>query len=76
MDLFIIDINSDPSFLTRNNAHIKITKVKLNNNRYSLHKPSIECFNHKISEINRLSNGKREKYKLTDDIKKDIKNYH
>ena len=65
IDLFIIDINSDPLFLTRNNADIKITILKLNNNRFSLHKPSIECFNDNINEINRLNNDKREKYKLT-----------
>ena len=61
IDLFIIDVNSDPLFLTRNNAYIKITIVKLNDNRYSLHKPSIECFNKNISEINRLNRSKREK---------------
>ena len=44
----------------------------MNNNRYSLHKPSIECFNDNISEINKLNNGKREKYILIDDIKKEL----
>ena len=55
------DVNSDPLFLMWNNAYIKITIVKLNDNRYSLHKPSIECFNKNISEINRLNRSKREK---------------
>ena len=59
--LFIIDVNGNPLFLTRNNAHIKITIVKLNGNRYSLHKPLIECFNDNISEINRLNRKAHEK---------------
>ena len=54
IDLFIIDDDNNPLFLTRNNANIKVTIVKLNNNRYSLKKPTIECFNANINEINRL----------------------
>ena len=54
IDLFIIDADSNPLFLTRNNANIKVTIVKLNNNRYSLKKTTIECFNANINEINRL----------------------
>ena len=54
IDLFIIDDENNPLFLTRNNANIKVTIVKLNNNRYSLKKPTIECFNANINEINRL----------------------
>ena len=54
IDLFIIDINDKPIFLTRNNANIKATIVKLNNNRYSLKKPIIECFNANINQANRL----------------------
>ena len=54
IDLFIIDINDKPIFLTRNNANIKVTIVKLNNNRYSLKKPTIECFNANINQANRL----------------------
>ena len=54
IDLFIIDVNNNPLFLTRNNANIKLTIVKLNNNRYSLKKPTIECFNNNINEIIRL----------------------
>ena len=46
--------------------------VKLNDNRYSLHKPSIEFFNKNISEINRLNRSKQEKYILTDEIKKEL----
>ena len=54
IDLFIIDINDKPIFLTRNNANIKVTIVKLNNNRCSLKKPIIECFNANINQTNRL----------------------
>ena len=72
IDLFIIDGNSDLLFLTRNNAYIIITMVKLNDNSYFLHKPSIECFDSNISEINRLNSSKREKYKLYDQIKKEL----
>ena len=54
IDLFIIDDDNNPLFLTRNNANIKVTIVKLNNNRYSLKKPTIEYFNANINEINRL----------------------
>ena len=54
IDLFIIGDDNNPLFLTRNNANIKVTIVKLNNNRYSLKKPTIECFNANINEINRL----------------------
>ena len=39
IDVFIIDINGDPIFLTRNNTNIKVTIVKLNDYRYSLFKP-------------------------------------
>ena len=72
IDLFIIDVNGNPLFLTRNNANIKITIVKLNGNRYSLHKPLIECFNDNISEINRLNKSIHKNYKLTDEIKKEL----
>ena len=54
IDLLIIDVNNNPLFLTRNSANIKVTIVKLNNNRYSLKKPTIEYFNANINEINRL----------------------
>ena len=35
INLFIIDIDSNPIFLTRNNGSIQVTMVKLNDNRYS-----------------------------------------
>ena len=54
IDLFIIDDDNNPLFLTRNNANIKVTIVKLYNNRYSLIKPTIQCFNANINEVNRL----------------------
>ena len=72
IDLFTIDVNGDLLFLLQNNANIKITIVELNGNRYSLHKPSIECFNDNISEINRLNKSIHKKYKLTDEIKKEL----
>ena len=52
IDLFIIDVNSEPVFLTRNNATIKGTIVKLNDHRYSLIKLSINSYNCNIHEIN------------------------
>ena len=55
IDLFIIHDDNNPLFLTRDNANIKVTIVKLNNNnRYSLKKPTVECFNDNINEIIRL----------------------
>ena len=54
INLLIIDVNNNPLFLTRKNANIKLTIVKLNNNKYSLKKPTIECFSANINEINRL----------------------
>ena len=70
IDLFIIDINGEPLFLIRNNGNIKVTIVKLNSNRYSLLKPSLEYFNDNICEINRINRDTCEKSKLTDEIKK------
>ena len=55
IDPFIIDVNNNPLFLTRNNANIKVTIVKLNNSIHSLKKKkTIEYFNNKINEIIRL----------------------
>ena len=54
-DLLIIDVNSTPVFLTRNNASIKVTIVKLNEHRYSLKTPTLKTFNCNISEINRTN---------------------
>ena len=70
INLFIIDIDGNPVFLTRNNGSIQVTIVKLNDYRYSLVKPSIKRFMHNINEINKINKDKREKYKLTDEIKK------
>ena len=73
IDLFIIDINSKPVFLTRNNGPINVTIVQVNDYRYSLFKPSIYTFNSNINEINRINKIDRDKhknYKLTDEIKK------
>ena len=75
IDLFIIDINSKPVFLTRNNASINVAIVQVNDYRYSLFKPSIYTFNSNINEINRINKIDRDKhknYKLTDQIKKDL----
>ena len=49
IDLFIIDINSKPVFLTRNNAPVTITIAQVNDYRYSLFKPSIYTFNSNIN---------------------------
>ena len=51
ISLFIIDINGEPLFLTRNNAPIKVIIVKLND-RYAIIEPSIQLFNDNINEIN------------------------
>ena len=73
IDLLIIDINDKPLFITRNNANIKITIVKLNEYRYSLCKPTLECFNNNINEINKINNIPRKKYVLTDQIKEELR---
>ena len=72
INLFIIDIDGNPMFLTRNNGSIQVTIVKLNDNRYSLVKPSVKRYMYNINEINRINKVKHEKYKLTDEIKKDL----
>ena len=72
VDLLIIDIN-DKTFLTRNNANIKVTTVKINDTRYSLYKATLECFNDNINGINKLSTNAPKIYKLTDEIKKDFR---
>ena len=68
IDLLIIDINDTPIFLTCNNPKIEVTIVKLNDHRYSLYKPTIECFNDNINEINRINSIPPKIYKLTDEI--------
>ena len=70
INLFIIDIDGNLVFLTRNNGSIQVTIVKLNDNRYTLVKPSIKHYIHNINEVNRINKLKRENYKLTDEIKK------
>ena len=72
IDLLIIHINDKPLFLTRNNASIKVIKVKLNDNRYTLYKPSLQCFNDNINGINKISTNTPKIYKLTDEITKDL----
>ena len=74
-DLFNINLNSKPVFLTRNNAPITVIIVQVNDNRYSLFKPSIYTFNSNINEINTINKINRDidkKYKLKDQIKKDL----
>ena len=71
ISLFIIDINGEPLFLTRNNAPIKVIIVKLND-RYAIIEPSIQRFNDNINEINQMNRDKCKKYKLTDEIKKEL----
>ena len=75
INLLIIDINDKPIFLTRNNAKIEVTIVKLNNHRYSLYKPRIECFNNNINEINRLNSIPPKIYKITDGIREELRLY-
>ena len=74
-DLFNINLNSKPVFLTRNNAPITVIIVQVNDNRYSLFKPSIYTFNSNINEINTINKINidiHKNYKLTDQIKKDL----
>ena len=75
IDLLIIDINDKPIFLTRNNAKIEVTMVKLNDHRYSLYKPTLECFNDNIYEINRLSSIPPKIYKITNEIREELRLY-
>ena len=75
IDLLIIDINDKPIFLTRNNAKIEVTMVKLNDHRYSLYKPTLECFNDNINEINRLNSIPPKIYKITDEIREELRLY-
>ena len=72
ISLFITDSEGNPLFLTRNNGSTQVTIVKLNDYRYSLVEPSIKHYMHNINEINKINKDKREKYKLTDQIKKDL----
>ena len=72
ISLFITDSEGNPLFFTRNNATTQVHIVKFNNYRYSLVKPSIKRHMRNINEINKINKDKREKYKLTDQIKKDL----
>ena len=75
IDLLIIDINDKPIFLTRNNAKIEVTIVKLNDHRYSLYKPILQRFNDNINEINRINSIPPKIYKLTDEIREELRLY-
>ena len=72
ISLFITDSEANPLFFTRNNGSIQVNIVKLDDYRYSLVKPSIKRFMHNVNEINKINKDKHEKYKLTDEIKKDL----
>ena len=71
----IININNKPIFLTCNNAKIAVTIAKLNDHRYSLYKPTLECFNDNIYEINRLSSIPPKIYKITNEIREELRLY-
>ena len=75
INLLIIDINNKPIFLTRNNGKIEVTIVKLNDHRYSLYKPTLECFNNNINEINRLNSIPPKIYNITDEIRVELRLY-
>ena len=75
INLLIIDINDKPIFLTRNNAKIEVTIVKLNDHKSSLYRPTIECFNDNINEINRLNSIPPKIYKITDEIREELRLY-
>ena len=67
IDLLIIDNNNQPLFLTRHNANIKVTIVKLNDYRYSLCKPELDCFQDNINEknkINKINTNNRKKIRI------------
>ena len=73
IDLLIVDNNNKPLFLTRNNANIKVTIVKLNDHRYSLCKPTLQCFNNNINGINTIYATTHKSYKLADKIKEHLR---
>ena len=52
-----------------------MTIVKLNDHRYSLYKPAIECFNDNINEINRINSIPPKIYKLTDETREKLSLY-
>ena len=73
IDLLIIDNNNKPLFLTRNNANIKVTTVKLNDHRYSLCKPTLQCFNNNINGIKTIYATTHKNYNLTDKVKENLR---
>ena len=79
IDLLIIDNNNKPLFFTRNNANIKVAIIKLNDYRYTLCKPELDCFNNNINQINKINTNtntntnNRKKYVLTDKIKEKLR---
>ena len=52
-----------------------MTIIKLNDHSYSLYKPTKECFNDNINEINRINSIPPTIYKLTDEIKEELRLY-
>ena len=50
-----------------------MTIVKLNDHRYSLYKPTIDCFNNIINEINRLNSIPPKICKITDEIREELR---
>ena len=54
-------------------SEIEVTIVKLNDQRYSLYKPTIECFNNNINEINRINSIPPKIYKITDEIREELR---
>ena len=72
ISLFITNSEGNPVFLTCNNESIQVNIVKVDDYRYSLVKPTIKRYMHNINEINKINKDKGEKYKLTDQIKKEL----
>ena len=71
IDLLIINKNSKPAFLSRNNAPIKVIIVKMND-RYGIIKPTLQRFKDNINERSKIKSNIIKKYKLTDGIKKEL----
>ena len=49
--------------------------MKLNNHRYSLYKPTLECFNDNINAINRLNIIPPKIYKIRHEIREELHLY-
>ena len=71
INLPIINTNSEPVFLSRNNAPIRVIIAKIND-RYGILKPTRERFNNNIIEINKINSIPPKIYKLTDEIKEEL----